>query len=102
MPRTDSTYKNAKCSADKARARFTDAGGLYLEVVPSGGKHWRWKYRFGGKEKRLALGTHPLVTLAIARGSRDDARLLLKSGTDPVAAKQGLKARRQGEPRDNL
>lgn len=91
MPLTDTACKNAKCPADKARARFTDAGGLYLEVVPSGGKHWRWKYRFGGKEKRLALGTYPQVSLAIARRARDDARLLLKSGTDPVAAKQDLK-----------
>ena len=91
MPLTDTACKNAKCPADKARARFTDAGGMYLEVVPSGGKHWRWKYRFGGKEKRLALGTYPQVSLAIARRARDDARLLLKSGTDPVAAKQDLK-----------
>lgn len=91
MPLTDTACKNAKCPVDKARARFTDTGGLYLEVVPSGGKHWRWKYRFGGKEKRLALGTYPQVSLAIARRARDDARLLLKSGTDPVAAKQDLK-----------
>ncbi len=62
-----------------------------MEVVPTGGKHWRWKYRFGGKEKRLALGTYPQVSLAIARRTRDDARVMLKSGTDPVAAKQDLK-----------
>ena len=91
MPLTDTACKNAKCPADKARTRFTDAGGLYLEVVPTGGKHWRWKYRFGGKEKRLALGTYPQVSLAIARRTRDDARVMLKSGTDPVAAKQDLK-----------
>ncbi|MFC5523938.1 Arm DNA-binding domain-containing protein [Polaromonas jejuensis] len=61
MPLTDTACKNAKCPADKARARLTDAGGLYLEVVPTGGKHWRWKYRFDGKEKRLALGSYPQV-----------------------------------------
>jgi len=87
MALTDTTCKNAKCPEGKARERYSDSGGLYLEVVPTGGKHWRWKYRFGGKEKRLALGTYPHVTLAIARRARDDARLLLKSGTDPVAAK---------------
>ena len=91
MPLTDTACKNAKCPADKVRVRFTDAGGLYLEVVPSGGRHWRWKYRFGGKEKRLALGSYPEVSLAVARRARDDARLLLKSGSDPVAAKQDLK-----------
>lgn len=91
MPLTDTACKNAKCPADKARVRFIDAGGLYLEVVPSGGRHWRWKYRFGGKEKRLALGSYPQVSLAMARRARDDARLLLKSGSDPVAAKQDQK-----------
>lgn len=91
MALTDTACKNAKCPDGKARERFTDAGGLYLEVVPTGGKHWRWKYRFGGKEKRLAIGSYPQVTLALARRARDDARDLLKSGTDPVAAKKDAK-----------
>lgn len=59
MPLTDVACKNAKCPPDKARARFNDAGGLYLEVVPTDGKHSRWKYRIEGKEKRLALGSDP-------------------------------------------
>jgi hypothetical protein len=59
MPLTDTSCKNAKCPEGKARERFTDSGGLYLEVVPTVGKHWRWKYRFGGKEKRLVLGSYP-------------------------------------------
>lgn len=91
MALTDTACKNAKCPDGKARERFTDSGGLYLEVVPTGGKHWRWKYRFGAKEKRLALGSYPQVSLAMARRARDDARDLQKSGTDPVAAKKDAK-----------
>ncbi|CAN7543242.1 tyrosine-type recombinase/integrase [Variovorax paradoxus] len=89
MALTDTACKNAKCLAEKPRTRFSDAGGLYLEAVCTGGKYWYWKYRFGGKEKRLALGVYPLVGLASARRLRDDARLLLKAGTDPVAARKG-------------
>jgi hypothetical protein len=73
MPLTDTACKNAKCPTGKARERYADNGGLYLEVMPTGGKHWRWKYRFTGKEKRLALGTYPAVGLAQARRARDDA-----------------------------
>jgi integrase len=91
MPLTDTACKNAKCPADKARARLTDSGGLYLEVVPAGGKHWRWKYRFGGKEKRLALGTYPAVSLAQARRDRDTAREVLRRGDDPVQEKKDTK-----------
>lgn len=87
MALTDTTCRNAKCPDGKARQRYSDSGGLYLEVQPNGAKHWRWKYRFGGKEKRLALGVYPAVPLAKARRDRDDARDLLKSGMDPVQAK---------------
>ena len=87
MPLTDATCKNARCPDGKARMRFADSGGLYLEALPAGGKHWRWKYRFAGKEKRLALGTYPTITLAQARQSRDLARKKLLDGVDPVQAK---------------
>lgn len=91
MPLTDVQCKNAKCPPDKARARLTDSGGLYLEVLPTGLKQWRWKYRFLGKEKRLALGSYPAVPLAKARAARDDAREILQGGVDPVAARQEAK-----------
>jgi len=91
MALTDLGCKTAQCPLDKPRARFADSGGLYLEVVPTGGKHWRWKYRFGGKEKRLALGTYPAVTLSMARRERDKAREQLRSGQDPVAIKHEAK-----------
>jgi integrase len=91
---TDSQCKNAKCPADKARARLTDAGGLYLEVSPAGSKRWFWKYRNGGKEFRLALGSYPSVGLTAARRARDAARLQRAEGADPIQAKkvQKLKA----------
>jgi len=61
---------------------------MYLEVSPAGGKYWRLKYRFGGKEKRLALGVYDDVTLAAARKKRDDAREKLAAGIDPGEAKK--------------
>lgn len=53
---TDTECKNALCAEGKNRVRLTDGGGLYLEVAATGSKRWFWKYLFGGKEKRLALG----------------------------------------------
>lgn len=63
--------------------RLAAGGGLYLEVQPNGAKYWRWKYRFAGKEKRLALGVFPEVSLAEAGARRDQARAQLRDGTDP-------------------
>lgn len=91
MALTDTACKNAKCPPDKARTRYADSGGLYLEVMPTGGKLWRWKYRFLGKEKRLAIGAYPVVTLAQARRVRDDARVVLNTGQDPVQSKKDAK-----------
>ena len=65
MPLTDTAIRKAK-PTDKPQRLF-DGGGLYLEISPAGGKLWRWKYRHGGKEKRLALGTYPDVSLSDAR-----------------------------------
>jgi integrase len=72
-------------------SKHFDGGGLYLEVTPTGSKLWRLKYRFGGKEKRLALGAYPLVALQDARARRDDARKQLTQGIDPGAARKALK-----------
>lgn len=81
MPLTDRAIKNAK--PDKKPQRLFDGGGLYLEIAPSGGRWWRFKYRFGGKEKRLSLGVYPDVSLADARGRREAARKLLAAKIDP-------------------
>ena len=92
MPLTDAALRNAK-PTDKPR-KLADERGLYIEVYPSGGKLWRLKYRFGGKEKRLALGAYPEVTLAAARERRDIARKMLaeQPPRDPGAVKQAAKA----------
>src|SRR5262249_20669393 len=83
------TVRNAK--PRNKMYRLFDTEGLYLEVLPSGGKYWRLKYRFLGKEKRLALGVYPHVTLSDARERRSQARKLLAAGSDPVEAKKEAK-----------
>lgn len=87
---TDTAIRKAK-PADKPQRLF-DGGGLYLEVSPAGGKLWRLKYRFGGKEKRLAIGIYPDTGLADARGKRDEARKLLAAGIDPGEQRKAEKA----------
>lgn len=68
--------------ADRAYKK-TDSGGLYLEIFPNGSKLWRWKFRYAGKEKRLALGAYPDVSLKEARQLRDVEKAKLHKGTDP-------------------
>jgi len=74
--------------------RLADEHGLYLEIAPSGGKWWRLKYRFDGKEKRISLGVHPEVSLREARLKRDDAKRLLTQGVDPSENRKAAKASR--------
>lgn len=69
-------------------------GGLYLEVMPNGSKLWRLKYRVMGKEKKLALGAFPVVTLAQATKARDEARTMIQAGTDPAAIRKAERATR--------
>ena len=95
MPLRDTAIRNAK-PGDKPARRF-DGGGLYLEIVPAGGKWWRLKYRFAGKEKRLPLGVYPDVSLKDARNRRDEAKQLLAQGVDPAAVRREGKARETAE-----
>lgn len=90
MPLTNTAILNAK-PTDKPR-KLADEKGLFLLVHPNGSKYWRLKYRFGGREKLLALGVYPEVTLAEARQRRDDARKLLANGADPGETKKATKA----------
>ena len=94
---TDKACKSANCTIDKARALFSDAGGLYLEVSPAGSKRWFLKYRKEGKEMRLALGSYPNVSLAEVRLKQSEAKALKHKGIDPVHDKKvgKLKASRQ-------
>jgi hypothetical protein len=86
MPLTDTTIRKVK-PGEKAKRLF-DQRGLYLEISPAGGKWWRLKYRFGGREKRLSLGVYPDVPLADARDRCNEARKLLRSGVDPSARRK--------------
>lgn len=78
---------DAAKSREKAY-KLADGAGLYLEVVPSGSRYWRMKYRFNGKEKRMAFGVYPAVSLAQARALRDEAKKKLAEGIDPSFAKK--------------
>lgn len=95
MPLTISEIESA-VPGHKTIRRF-DGSGLYLEIKPGGGKWWRLKYRFHGKDKRLALGVYPDVGLTDARERRDVARQLLAQGTDPAAVRREEKARDRAE-----
>ena len=86
---TNPACRNAVCPLDKVRVRLADAGGLYLEVTPNGSKRWFAKYRFASKERRLALGSYPDVSLKAAREGRDTARRTLQGGGRPGAAAPG-------------
>ena len=90
MQLSDSAIRNAK---PKDRPyRLFDAGGLYLEIAPSGGKWWRLKYRFAGKEKRISLGVYPDVGLKAARDKRDSNRKLIAAGVDPAESRKAQQA----------
>ena len=69
------------------KKRYSDEKGLYLEVTPVGGKFWRLKYRFNGRESTLTIGSYPEISLAQARRSRDEARIQLYQNIDPNAVK---------------
>lgn len=89
MSLTDTAIRNTKPS-DKLIKLF-DGGGLFLLVTPAGGKWWRLKFRTGGKEKLLSLGTYPEIGLKDAREKRDSARKLIANGIDPGEKRKSMK-----------
>ncbi|MGH8530163.1 MAG: tyrosine-type recombinase/integrase, partial [Nevskiales bacterium] len=89
MSLTDTKIRTARPS--EKPYRLFDGGGLYLEVAPSGGKWWRFKYRYARKEKRLSLGVYPAVNLKTARGRRDAVRRQLAEGIDPGVSRKSEK-----------
>ena len=86
---TDVKVRNAK--PGEKQTKLFDGGGLFLLVTPQGGKSWRLKYRIEGKEKLLAFGTYPEVSLSEAREKREEARRLLAKDIDPGAVKKAMK-----------
>ncbi len=95
VPLTDLHVLKAK--GKKKPTSLFDGGGLFLLITPSGGKLWRFKYRFDGKSKLLSLGTYPEISLAEARGKRDENRKQLAHGIDPGALRKALKQAETGE-----
>jgi hypothetical protein len=71
--------------------RLSDGRGMYLEISPTGGKWWRFKYRLAGKEKRISLGVYPDVPLATAREKREEARRQVAAGIDPGEQRKAAK-----------
>ena len=87
---TDTAIRNLK--PKEAAYKVSDGGGMYLLVSPEGGRWWRFKYRFEGREKCLSLGVYPDVSLKDARRLRDEARHLLAKDTDPSENRKALKS----------
>ncbi len=84
-----------------SRARkLSDGGGLYLLVVPTGGRYWRYNYRFNGQQKTLALGTYSDVSLKKARARHQAARRVLAAGVDPSLQRRALRQRSTALPID--
>ncbi len=86
MPATDAALKSAK--ATDRPLKISDGGGLFLLVQPGGSRLWRLSYRHGGKQKTLALGPYPSVSLREARDRREEAKRLLRDGIDPSAQRR--------------
>ncbi|WP_223794558.1 tyrosine-type recombinase/integrase [Marinobacter sp. F4216] len=90
---TENTIKHASFEKFGKRTKLADGGGMYLDVQKAG-RYWRMKYRFGGKEKLLALGVYPSVSLKEARLKRDEAKRLLANHTDPMTHRSSIKSER--------
>ncbi|HDR9187986.1 integrase [Burkholderia vietnamiensis] len=92
MPLTDVAVRAAK--PREKSYKLADGQGMYLEIMPNGSKYWRLKHRIDGKEKRMALGVYPAVTLLAARKARDEIKDQLRAGLDPSHEKKRVKAQR--------
>lgn len=92
-PLSETQIENAR--PGEKPIRLFDGGGLFLEIEPNGSKRWRYKYRFGGKEKMISCGVYPGVSLSDARLQRSEARLLLEEGVDPSAARKMERSREE-------
>jgi len=94
MPLTELKVRNAKAAAKPVK--MTDGNGMHLLITTHGSKYWRFQYRFGSKQKILALGVYPEVTLSEARRRRDEARQLVANGVDPSEKRKADKVEIKG------
>ncbi|MDX5985129.1 tyrosine-type recombinase/integrase [Sphingomonas echinoides] len=83
---TDARVRNAKPRNNSYK--LSDGHGFNLLVKPNGSKYWRWSYRYDGKQKAMAFGSYPAISLADARAKRDEAFAILSEGRDPAIAKK--------------
>lgn len=100
MKLTDTTVRNAQ-PKEKSYKLF-DGDGLYIEISPRGHKYWRLKYRYLGKEKRLAIGVYPEISLKKARAARTRGRELLANGIDPSEYKKQQKTAKLAEAQNSF
>ena len=100
MALTDIKIRGAK-TKDRSYKLY-DSGGLYLHILHSGGRVWRYKYNYNEKEKLLTLGKYPAIGLKLARELQNNAYILLSSGVDPAQAKQDRKAEKQKKELEKL
>ena len=91
LPLTDLQVSKAKVKNGESQATLFDGGGLFLLVTAAGGKLWRYKYRFNGKQRLISFGSYPEISLAEARAKRSEARSQLAHGIDPGQARQAQK-----------
>ena len=89
MALTDVAVRQTK-PGERTR-KISDGGGLFLEVRPNGAKYWRLAYRYNGKQKLLALGVYPEISLLVAREKREAAKKLLSNGIDPIDNRKAAK-----------
>ncbi len=100
MPRSAVAVTNAKPMGKPYK--LSDERGLYLLVTPKGQRYWRFKYRFDGKEKALAFGVYPDVSLADAREKRDAARKVVAAGHDPAAQRKQEEAEKRARQEETF
>lgn len=94
MPLTELKVRNAKAAVKPVKMK--DGNGMHLLITPHGSKYWRFQYRFGSKQKILALGVYTEVTLSEARRRRDEARQLVANGVDPSEKRKADKVEIKG------
>lgn len=100
MPLTDMSIRAAKPASKPYK--LADGGGLFLLINPSGSRFWRLKYRVTGREKLLAIGAYPDVSLAKARERRDEARKSIANGDDPSALKKQARTKAKAAETDTF
>jgi len=100
VPLTDSDVRATKVPYGKNQFKISDGGGLYL-LVKSSGRYWKLAYRFDGKQKTLAFGVYPSVSLEQAREKREQARILLSQDIDPGLIRKQERIEQRGDASEN-